>query len=104
MVKKIRNFLNSFDNVFICNGDRHWQYVTHPKDTNLWEFSCGGSSDEHAGGWPPEDIRPKHRFLRVKGGFLKGSVKHENNAVVLKFQHFDVDGKVVREELFRSKN
>lgn len=101
---EIRNFLNRFDNVFICNGDRHWQYVTHLKDTNLWEFSCGASSDEHAGGWPPDDLRPEHRFLRVKGGFLKGSIKHENETVVLKFQHFDVDGNEVHEEVFRRKN
>lgn len=101
---EIRQYLNQFDNVYLCNGDRHWQYVTHFEGTNLWEFSCGASSDEHAGGWPPDDLRPEHRFLRVKGGFLKGSVKRENEKVVLKFQHFDVDGNEVHEELFQRKN
>ncbi len=97
---EIRNFLNQFDNVFICNGDRHWQYVTHFEGTNLWEFSCGAGSDVHAGGWPPEDVRPEHRFLRVKGGFLRGEVKRINGTPVLTFQHFDVDGNVVHEEVF----
>ncbi len=30
---EIRAFLNQFDNVYICNGDRHWQYVTHFMNT-----------------------------------------------------------------------
>lgn len=97
---EIRNFLNQFDNVYICNGDRHWQYVTHWPDTNLWEFSCGAGSDEHAGGWPPDDVRPVHRFLRVKGGFLHGEVSHVNGTPTLTFQHYDVDGNVVHEEVF----
>jgi alkaline phosphatase D len=97
---EIRNFLKQFDNVFICNGDRHWQYVTNIPGTTLWEFSCGASSDKHAEGWPPEDMRPEHRFLRVKGGFLKGSLYHEGEKAILKFQHYDVGGNVVHEEIF----
>jgi len=98
---EIREFLNQFDNVYICNGDRHWQYVTHFEGTNLWEFSCGAGSDKHAGGWHQDDRRPEHRFLRVKGGFLKGSAKRVNGTPTLTFQHFDVDGNVVHEEVFR---
>jgi alkaline phosphatase D len=97
---EIRKYLKQFDNVFICNGDRHWQYVTNMPGTNLWEFSCGASSDKHAEGWPPEDLRPEHRFLRVKGGFLKGSLYHESGKARLKFQHYDVDGNIVHEEVF----
>ena len=97
---EIRNFLNQFDNVYICNGDRHWQYVTHWPDTNLWEFSCGAGSDEHAGGWSQDDVRPVHRFLRVKGGFLRGEVSRINGTPTLTFQHYDVDGNVVHEEVF----
>ena len=98
---EIRNFLNQFDNVFLCNGDRHWQYVTHPEGTNLWEFSCGAGSDIHAGGWSQDDVRPEHRFLRVKGGFLRGVVSRENGSAILTFQHIDVNGNVVHEENFR---
>ncbi len=98
---EIRQYLNQFKNVFVCTGDRHWQYVTHPKDTNLWEFGTGPSSDQHAEGWPPKDVRPEHLFLRVKGGFLKGSTEtDEKGATILKMQHCDVDGNVVHEEIF----
>jgi alkaline phosphatase D len=97
---EIREFLNRFDNVYLCNGDRHWQYVTHFEGMNLWEFSCGAGADMHAGGWSQEDIRPEHRFLRVKGGFLQGIVTREKGKPTLIFQHHDVDGKVVHKEIF----
>lgn len=97
---EIREYLKQFGNVFLCNGDRHWQYVTHPDGTNLWEFSCGAGSDVHAGGWPAEDLRPEHRFLRVKGGFLRGEVSRVNGIPNIKFQHFDVEGNMVHEEIF----
>ena len=97
---QIRDFLNQFDNVFICNGDRHWQYVTNLPGTNLWEFGTGAGSDSHAEGWNQNDVRPEHRFLRLKGGFLKGSVFQAVNKTVLKLQHCDVDGNIVHEELF----
>lgn len=97
---EIRAFLNQFENVYLCNGDRHWQYVSNPEGTNLWEFSTGAGSDVHAGGWSQEDVRPQHRFLRVKGGFLRGKVSRESGSPTLTFQHMDVDGNVVHEEVF----
>lgn len=99
---EIRAFLNQQKNFFICTGDRHWQYVTHPEGTNLWEFSAGAGADAHAGGWKQEDRRPEHRFLRVKGGFLTGYVFHEEDLATLKLQHRNVEGKVVHEEVFRT--
>lgn len=97
---EIRSFLQQFDNVFICNGDRHWQYVTNIPGTSLWEFSTGAGSDTHAEGWVVGDVRPEHRFLRIKGGFLRGTVAHTGDKVSLTFQHYDVDGNVVHEEMF----
>jgi alkaline phosphatase D len=97
---EIREYLKQFNNVFICNGDRHWQYVTNIPGTSLWEFSTGAGSDSHAEGWNQNDIRPEHRFLRVKGGYLRGSVYRDDKMVYLKFQHCDVDGNVVHEEIF----
>lgn len=97
---EIRDFINQHDNIFICNGDRHWQYVSHVEQTNLWEFSCGAGSDTHAGGWNQEEVRPEHRFLRVEGGFLRGTVSRSNDQVVLTFRHYDVDGQVVHTEEF----
>ncbi|HOP00395.1 MAG TPA: alkaline phosphatase D family protein [Bacteroidales bacterium] len=100
---EIRNFLKQFDNVFICNGDRHWQYVTNIPGTTLWEFSTGAGSDSHAEGWKQSDVRPEHRFLRVKGGYLRGTVSREEDKAIIRFQHCDVDGNVVHEEQFARK-
>lgn len=98
--QEIRDFINEQENFFICNGDRHWQYVTHFEGTNLWEFSSGSGADAHAGGWKQEDVRPEHRFLRVKGGFLTGTVSRDEGQSKLVFQHFDVEGKVMHTEEF----
>jgi alkaline phosphatase D len=99
---EIRAFLNSLVNVYICNGDRHWQYVTHLEGTSLWEFSCGPGADMHAGGWGANDKRPEHRFLRVLGGFLKVSVSTKNEKSMIIFEHCDVDGNVVHSERFQA--
>ncbi len=101
--KEIRDFINQYDNLFIVNGDRHWQFVTHFENTNLWEFSCGAGSDEHAGGWKQEDKRPQHKFLRVAGGFLSGHVSSDEDVVTLRFKHHDVNGTIVNEEIFEKK-
>ncbi len=98
--EEIRRFVNQFDNIFLCTGDRHWQYVTHWEDTNLWEFSCGPGSDVHAGGWSQSDLRPEHRFLRVKGGYLAGKVTRVEEIAIVIFQLCDVDGNVVHEQQF----
>ena len=97
---EIREFLKQFDNVFICNGDRHWQYVTNIPGTTLWEFSCGAGSDSHAEGWNQGDVRPEHRFLRVKGGYLRGTLFRNDGKVNIRFQHCDVEGNIVHEEYF----
>lgn len=97
---EIRAFVDQFDNVYLCNGDRHWQYVTHFEDTNLWEFGCGAGADQHAGGWSQDNVKPEHRFLRVKGGYLFGMVDYEDDQPRLHFQHRDVDGRMVHEEVF----
>jgi len=97
---EIREFVNGQKNVFLVNGDRHWQYVSHPEGTSLWEFSTGAGADIHAGGWSQEDVRPEHRFLRVKGGFLLAEIKQENGKTFLRFTHCDVDGNPVHQEEF----
>lgn len=101
--EEIRNFINQFDNIFMCNGDRHWQYATHFEGTNLWEFGCGSGSDAHAGGWDQNNLRPEHKFLRVKGGYLVGKVFTENDVSKLKFEHRDVNGNIVHTEYFENK-
>ncbi|HYW95087.1 MAG TPA: alkaline phosphatase D family protein, partial [Bacteroidales bacterium] len=94
----VRHFLASVDNMYVINGDRHWQYVSVDDKTGLTEFSQGPASDSHAQGWQPDDVRPEHRFLRVKGGFIGVKVDRENDKPFIVFTHYDVDGKVVHEE------
>ncbi|MFH5802828.1 alkaline phosphatase D family protein [Alienimonas sp. DA493] len=90
--RRLRAFLNSVPGCFVINGDRHWQYHSVDAATGLNEFGCGASTDAHAGGWKPDDVRPEHRFLRVKGGFL--SVRIEPTRAVV--THHDVEGRPVR--------
>lgn len=97
---EIRSFINQFDNLFICTGDRHWQYVSHRKNSNLWEFSCGPGSDQHAGGWSEDNRLEDHRFLRVKGGYLTVQVYRDQNEAKILFRHHDVWGEVVHQEQF----
>jgi len=99
---ELRAFINRHK-MFITNGDRHWQYVTHRPGTDLWEFGCGPGSDVHAGGWPPDDKRPEHRFLRVKGGFLSVEVSRRAGAPSIRFRHHDVFGTVMHDEVFPAK-
>ncbi|MFT4740917.1 MAG: alkaline phosphatase D [Algoriphagus sp.] len=86
--------------VFVINGDRHWQYVSVDSETGLWEFSQGPVSDFHAQGWNENDIRPEHKFLRVKGGFLGVKVYRDKSEAVIEFIHYDVHGNVVNNEKF----
>ncbi|QDT15009.1 alkaline phosphatase D family protein [Alienimonas californiensis] len=91
--RRLRAFLNSVPGCFVINGDRHWQYHSVDAETGLNEFGCGPASDAHAGGWKQDDVRPEHRFLRVKGGFL--SVRIEPTRAVV--THHDVEGRPVHE-------
>lgn len=96
--KWAREYLSQQQNTFVVNGDRHWQYVSVDDKTGLTEFGSGPVSDFHAQGWDPNDVRPEHRFLRVKGGFLEIEVQsRDQNKPVLTFTHRDVDGGVVNE-------
>ena len=97
---QLREFISKQENMLIMCGDRHWQYVTHLKDSNLWEFGCGPGSEHHQLGWKKGDLRDQHEFLRVAGGFLSGELKIENEQPVLYVRHHKVDGRVVNEVAF----
>ncbi|GLR19985.1 alkaline phosphatase D family protein [Portibacter lacus] len=99
----LRNLLSTQKNTYVVNGDRHWQYVSQDLETGLMEFSQGPTSDVHAQGWSQEDVRPEHKFLRVKGGFLYVSVYRENDLPFINFSHYDVDGNVVHEEILKGE-
>ena len=93
----LRKYLSDKE-MFVINGDRHWQYVSVDPVTGLMEFSQGPSSDSHAQGWDPNDKRPEHKFLRVEGGFLAVKIHREGNTPIINFIHYDVDGNIVNKE------
>lgn len=98
---QIREFIAKQGNMFIVCGDRHWQYATIDPKTGAREFSCGPASDRHAAGYK-EDADPlRHKYLLVKGGFLRVMVKNETKQLV--FNHHAVDGTVRYKEVFGSK-
>lgn len=101
------NWLRSFlgeEEVFVINGDRHWQYVSQDEESGVLEFSQGPSSDSHAQGWKEDDRRPEHQFLRVKGGFLVVQVYRKENQPHITFTHCDVNGVVVNEKTITNYN
>ena len=99
----LRRYLSKHSYMYVVNGDRHWQYVSVDKKTGLLEFDHGPASNSHADGWDPNDVRPEHKFLRVKGGFI--GVKVERIGVIpqITFTLYDVDGKVVHTEIIQAK-
>jgi alkaline phosphatase D len=88
----------------VVNGDRHWQYVSRDSATGLWEFGSGPVSDHHAQGWPPDERRPEHRFLRVAGGFLAIRLTHPEGRPLLTLTHYDVDGRQTHAEQLRPED
>ena len=102
--KEIIKELRKQKNLFICNGDRHWQYVTNYDENNLWEFCCGAGTDNHQpNAWQieKEGIRPEHKFLRTKGGFLSVNLSNNNSTIKsIAFNHHGVNGEIVNTQKF----
>jgi len=97
---ELRSFIGSQKNAFILNGDRHWQYVSVDEKTGAREYSCGAGTDIHAGGFRQSLRSAKHRFLRIKGGFLSVTVERESGRPRISLRHHDVHGDVVNEDIF----
>ncbi|MCB0689642.1 MAG: alkaline phosphatase D family protein [Saprospiraceae bacterium] len=98
----LRRYLSAQKNLFVVNGDRHWQYVSQDMETGLIEFGSGPVSDFHAQGWKADDLRPEHRFLRLKGGFLSVSVNRQADQAYIIFSHHQVNGDLVHRERFNA--
>lgn len=97
----LRNFFSKQKNLYLCNGDRHWQYVTHWKEEDLWEFCSGAGSDFVSMGWTGGG-HPNHEFFRLMGGFLYGRVFRENGLTKLNLNICNVDGKVLYTKVFET--
>ena len=96
---EIRNFIASQKNMFVACGDRHWQYVSVDAETGVKEFSCGPTSNKHAGGWKNSNRLPEHRYLNVQGGFMTISVDRRDERPTLTARHYNVDGKLCNEDV-----
>ncbi|MDZ7724432.1 MAG: alkaline phosphatase D family protein [candidate division KSB1 bacterium] len=78
--------------LYVICGDRHWQYVSVHPTTGVREYSCGATTDKHAGGWKDGFIEEYHRYFNVIGGFLSVTVERIDNTPNIVFRHFDVNG------------
>lgn len=93
---QLREFIGRQENMFVICGDRHWQYFSIDLDHGVHEFSCGPSSNRHAGGYS-ENKTPLHQYLKVAGGFLSVSVETENDRPTITFRHHAPDGEIRNE-------
>ncbi|MFL2577081.1 MAG: alkaline phosphatase D family protein [Flavobacteriaceae bacterium] len=94
----IRKFIASQPNMYVICGDRHWQYVSEHQDYGIVEFSIGANSDDHAGGWKQEDVRPEHLYLNVVGGTMTVTIDPKGKGSI-SVVHYDVNGNPLNEFL-----
>ncbi|MFV1996155.1 MAG: alkaline phosphatase, partial [Verrucomicrobiales bacterium] len=99
---ELRAFIGSQSNMFVVCGDRHWQYVSVDPVSGTREYSCGPTSEEHAGGFSQKYRSEMHRYLNVVGGFLEVAVDREGGNPRIAFRHHGVDGAVLNEEAHRA--
>ncbi len=96
---ELRSFIGKQKNMFIICGDRHWQYVSVDEKTGVKEYSCGPTTDLHAGGFN-EKLRTKmHKYLKIKGGFLSVTVERKNGKPEITFRHYGTDGSIYNEDI-----
>ena len=95
---QLRTFIGKQKNMFIVCGDRHWQYVSEDPTTSAREYSCGPTSDAHAGGFSEKNRSSMHRYLKVKGGFLSVLIQRRADKPVAVVRHYGVDGSVRNKE------
>lgn len=96
--RELRNFIGQQKNMVVVCGDRHWQYISVDPQTGVREYSCGPTSDAHAGGFREDMREPMHRYLNICGGFLSVTVERRSAKATLTFRHHSVDGTVLNED------
>ncbi len=96
--KQLREFIGNQKNMFVCCGDRHWQYVSVDPVSGVREYSCGPTSNKHASGWSNDKRSPMHRYLNVTGGFLSVSIQRNAGKPVATFRHYGTNGKLLNED------
>ncbi len=94
----LRKFMADQKMLSVC-GDRHWQYVSVDPKTGLREYSCGPTSNGHAGGFSERNRSDMHQYLKVKGGFLSVTIEPNNGRPRAIFRHHSVKGEVYNEDV-----
>jgi alkaline phosphatase D len=100
---EVRKLLVSLPNTYVACGDRHWQYVSEDPETGLREYSCGPTTDKHAGGFSKDNESKMHKYLNIKGGFLAITVERRNGVPTLIARHYSADGEVYNEDVRPAK-
>jgi len=100
---ELRAFIGKQKDMVVICGDRHWQYVSEDPKTGVREYSCGATTDRHAGGYSEEDRSEMHRYLKVRGGFLSVRVERKDGAPQMILTHHGVDGSVFNREVLEAK-
>lgn len=99
---RLRELLAAHPGTVVVCGDRHWQYASVDGDTGLWEFSCGPTTDAHAGGFSEDKRSEAHRYLAVRGGFLSVAVERAGSdaSCDLSLRHHDTSGRILSTQRF----
>ena len=97
--EELRALLASQPGAYVICGDRHWQYVSEDPATGLREYSCGPTTDKHAGGFSQKNRSEAHRYLKVCGGFLEVSLEYEGGEPTLAFRDRAADGTLNHEDV-----
>jgi alkaline phosphatase D len=96
---ELRSFIGKQENMFVICGDRHWQYISVDEKTGVKEYSCGPTTDIHAGGFSEKLRSVMHSYLNIKGGFLSVIVERKNGKPKLTFRHYGTDGSIYNEDV-----
>ena len=79
---ELRAFVAKQKNMFVINGDRHWQYFSIHPELGIREFGCGPINDIHDYGGNPGFVPKYHRYFCGGGGWLTVSVSHHRTRPV----------------------
>jgi len=98
--EQIRSFIGKQKNMYIICGDRHWQYISVDPKSKAREYSCGPTTDIHAGGFKQKYRSAMHKYLKIKGGFLAVQVQQKNNKPTITLTHYSTNGQIYHQDTF----
>jgi alkaline phosphatase D len=99
---ELRAFIGKQKNMFVVCGDRHWQYISEDAKSGVREYSCGPTSNVHAGGFSQKNRSSMHHYLNVKGGFLSVVIERIDGHAHAVCTHHGVDGTVYKRDVLKA--